>query len=103
MSNHLANTKPCRSPYCECPAGQCSSPGCHDARHETLEDHGYLHHGSAPGPFSTERVKVRLRGYPHAGMWEAYFEGRWRAVHVQLKRTYIVFQCERITIQIEGV
>ncbi len=26
--------KPCRSPYCECAVGQCSHPGCYDARHE---------------------------------------------------------------------
>lgn len=24
--------KPCRSPYCECPVGQCSHPGSYDAR-----------------------------------------------------------------------
>lgn len=24
--------RPCRSPYCECPAGECSHPGCYDAR-----------------------------------------------------------------------
>jgi hypothetical protein len=26
--------KPCRSPYCECTPGQCSHPGCYDARSE---------------------------------------------------------------------
>lgn len=26
--------KPCRSPYCECDVGECSHPGCYDARHE---------------------------------------------------------------------
>lgn len=25
-------TKPCRSPYCECPIDKCSHPGFHDAR-----------------------------------------------------------------------
>ena len=25
-------TQPCRSPYCECPAGKCGHPGYHDAR-----------------------------------------------------------------------
>jgi hypothetical protein len=24
--------RPCRSPYCECSQGQCSHPGCFDAR-----------------------------------------------------------------------
>ena len=66
-------------------------------------DYGYLQHGRQPGPFQTERVLVRLRGWPHVGMYEARFYGRWRAVHVQVRRTYIVFQGEKITIQIEGV
>lgn len=26
------NRSPCRSPYCECSPGQCSHPGCYDAR-----------------------------------------------------------------------
>lgn len=68
------------------------------------QDFGFLHHGSGTqGPFCTERVPVRLRGYPHAGMWEARYCGRWRAVHVQVNRTFIVNRGERITIQIEGV
>ena len=29
--------KPCRSPYCECTPGQCSHPGCYDARSEPFE------------------------------------------------------------------
>lgn len=67
-------------------------------------DIGYLHHGSGTsGPFCTESVPIRERGYPHAGQWEARFEGRWRVVHVQLRRLFIVYQGERITIQIEGV
>lgn len=28
--------KPCRSPYCECTPGQCTHPGCYDARHESF-------------------------------------------------------------------
>ena len=28
--------KPCRSPYCECTVGQCTHPGCYDARHEAF-------------------------------------------------------------------
>lgn len=28
--------KPCRSPYCECTAGQCTHPGCYDARDEAV-------------------------------------------------------------------
>lgn len=68
-----------------------------------MSDFGYLQHGSQPGPFRTERVPVRLRGWPHVGMYEALFEGRWRAVRVQVRRAFIVYHGARITIQIEGV
>lgn len=68
-----------------------------------MSDFGYLQHGDKAGTFLTERVPVRLRGWPHAGMYEALFEGRWRAVHVQLRRTFVVHQGARITIRIEGV
>lgn len=33
--SHMQGLRPCRSPYCECPEGQCSHPGCYDARSET--------------------------------------------------------------------
>ena len=64
-----------------------------------MSDIGYLHHG----PFRTESVHIKARGWPHSGQWLARFEGRWRVVHVQLDRLFIVYQGERITIQIEGV
>lgn len=68
-----------------------------------MSDYGYLQHGKAPGPFRTERVAVKPAGYPRAGQWMASFEGRWRLVHVQVKRTFIVYMGQRITIQIDGV
>ncbi len=68
-----------------------------------MSDYGYLQHGIGVGPFRTERVTVRERGWPHTGQWEARFEGKWRAVRVQVKRTFIVYQGEKITIQIDGV
>lgn len=62
---------------------------------------GYLHHGEGTGgPFCTESVRVR---HSHADVWHARFEGRWRKVHIQVNRTYIVYQGSRITIQIDGV
>lgn len=64
---------------------------------------GYLQHGQAPGPMRTERVNVRLCGWPHTGMWEAFYMGRWRRVFVQIKRTFITYRGTRITIKIEGV
>jgi hypothetical protein len=64
-------------------------------------DYGYLHHGSGSvGPFRTEKVTVKNE---YGDRWIAWFEGKWRRVHIQLNRLYIVFQGERITIQIEGV
>jgi hypothetical protein len=70
----------------------------------TDSDFGYLHHGKGTaGPFRTERVSVRLRGYPYTGQWCAFFEGKWRAVRVQVNRTFIVYRGEKIAIQIEGV
>jgi hypothetical protein len=62
---------------------------------------GYLHHKVSPvGPFCTESVTCRNEG---ADRWKAFFEGRWRTVHIQVRRTFIVYQGARITIQIDGV
>lgn len=63
-------------------------------------DYGYLQHGSGRGPFRTERVSVR---HLYLDNWEARFEGRWRKVHVQVGRLFIVYFGQRIAIQIEGV
>lgn len=65
-----------------------------------MSDYGYLQHGTAPGPFRTDRVKVR---HEYADRWSVWFEGRWRRVHIQVNRTWIVYQGQRITVQIEGV
>ena len=64
---------------------------------------GYLQHGEGNGPFRTESVRVKPDTYPHAGLWLARFEGKWRRVHVQVKRTFIVYRGKRITIQVDGV
>jgi hypothetical protein len=62
---------------------------------------GYLQHGSGTqGPFRTESVRVH---HQYSDRWLAFFEGRWRRVHIQVGRTFIVYRGERITIQIEGV
>lgn len=67
-----------------------------------MTDHGYLQHGAdtPAGPFRTERVWVKHEG---ADRYLAWYEGKWRRVHIQVGRTYIVFMGEKITIQIEGV
>lgn len=64
-------------------------------------DIGYLHHGKGTnGPFRTESVSVKMES-PFD--WFARFEGRWRKVHIQLNRTFIVYNGSKIDIQIEGV
>lgn len=68
-------------------------------------DYGFLQHGQGTkGPFRTERVPVKLSGWRPSGQcWLAFFEGRWRVVRVQVRRTFIVYRSEKITILIEGV
>ena len=64
-------------------------------------DYGYLQHGAGTiGPFRTERVPVKCK---HSDHWLARYEGRWRRVHIQVRRLFIVYQGERITLLIEGV
>jgi len=63
-------------------------------------DYGYIHWGEGAGPFLTEAVKIKNE---YGDRWLAYFEGRWRRVHIQLKRLYIVYNGEKINIQIDGV
>jgi hypothetical protein len=66
-----------------------------------MEDFGYLQHGAGTDcPFRTERVKVK---HEHSDRWLAWFEDRWRRVHIGVNRLHIVYRGERITIQIEGV
>lgn len=70
---------------------------------------GYLHGHSTrkdgtKDSFWTQRVPVKMSvSWPNHGTWYALFKSRWRKVHLQVKRTFIVYQGERITIQIEGV
>ena len=66
-------------------------------------DTGYLQHGTASGPMSTESVQIKQDTWPNADKWLAMYEGKWRRVHVQVNHLYIVYLGERITILIEGV
>jgi len=64
-------------------------------------DYGYLQFKAGPaGPFLTHRVPVR---HQYADRWQALFEGRWRRIHVQIKRTYIVCDGQKITINVDGI
>lgn len=64
------------------------------------KDYGYLQHDKAGEPMRTERVLIQNE---YADRWLAHYEGKWRRVHIQVNRLYIVVYGERITIQIEGV
>jgi len=65
------------------------------------QDIGYLQHGAGTsGPFRTELVSVKME---QPFNWYAQYEGKWRRVHITLRRTYILCNYERITIQIDGV
>jgi hypothetical protein len=69
-----------------------------------MSDTAYLQHGKGTnGPFRTEAVPAAERGYPHPGQWVVRFEGRWRVVHQQVNRLFIVYRGERITVQLDGV
>jgi hypothetical protein len=65
-----------------------------------MPEHGYLHHGKQPGPFLTERVRIKKDS---PDRWLAWYEGRWRQVHTHPERTYIACKGEHITIQIQGL
>jgi hypothetical protein len=66
-----------------------------------MVDQGYLQHGEGTsGPFRTEAIAV-INEY--GDRWLAHYEGKWRRVHIQIKRLYIVYLGEKITIQISGV
>lgn len=60
---------------------------------------GYLQHGSGEGPFRTERVAIR---HVKLDRYQAWFEGRWRLIHANMKRYWISYKGERITLQWEG-
>jgi hypothetical protein len=65
-----------------------------------MDNIGYLHFGSSPGPMRTQSVPVKHNGL---AQYQALYEGRWRKVYIQVRRTFIAYMGERITIQIEGV
>jgi hypothetical protein len=66
-------------------------------------DYGYLQHGMVGTPMRTERVRIKPEEGKPGDCWLAFYEGRWRKVHVQVNGLYIVYRGHRITIKIEGV
>lgn len=65
-----------------------------------MVDYGYLQHGIGNGPFRTQKVFVKNE---YGDRWLAFWDGRWRRVHVQVNRLYVVCHGQKTTIQIEGV
>lgn len=64
-------------------------------------DIGYIQHGAGTaGPFCTERVAVKNE---YGDRWLVRYWGRWRRLHIQVGRTYIVCHGEKISVLIPGV
>lgn len=62
---------------------------------------GYLQHGTAPQlPLRTETVRVV---HEYADRYLAFFEGKWRRVHIGTQCPFIIYYGNRIPILIEGV
>jgi hypothetical protein len=61
---------------------------------------GYLQHGDGNGPFRTESVSIK---HEFADRYLAFFEGKYRRVYIQVKRLFIIYQGQKITIKIDGV
>ncbi len=67
----------------------------------TTKEVGYLHFGQGTiGPYQT--IEVPIRGYP-PGQWEVRFEGRWRRVHCNISKTWVIYLGQRVPVQIWGV
>jgi hypothetical protein len=60
-------------------------------------DLGYLLMDDGKEP---EVVKVK---HHYLDNWSAWYDGKWRKVYIQVNRTYIVYNKNKITIHIEGV
>lgn len=67
---------------------------------QNLPDYGYLQFSDPDG---MTRHKLILVKNEYADRWLAWFEGKWRRVHIQVHRLFIVCNTNRITIRIEGV
>jgi hypothetical protein len=52
--------KPCRSPYCECTVGECSHPGCYDARGEEFPLKWKWHQAPVKTQWGDEMVVASL-------------------------------------------
>jgi hypothetical protein len=52
--------KPCRSPYCECTVGECSHPGCYDARGEEFPLNWKWHQAPVKTQWGDEMVVASL-------------------------------------------
>jgi hypothetical protein len=65
-----------------------------------MTDTGFLQFGENVGPFLTLEVPIK---HEYADRYKAFYEGKWRRVNIQVNRTFIVCNGEKITIQIDGV
>lgn len=82
----------------------------------------YLQHGTSPGPFMTEQVKIKEEPMTHHNLglsytatgygsklptrYKVFFDNRWYRVYSvcfsNVSTEYIVSRGDKITVQIEG-
>lgn len=74
----------------------------HKANSETLLK-SWLYWPCTDGKTRKLEANCRSRSWPNVGGFEVLYEGRWRVVHMQVKRLYIVCDKRKITVEIEGV
>ena len=65
-----------------------------------MDSGGYLHFGTDRGPFLTIGVPTKHEG---ADRWLAFWEGRWRRIHIQVRRLYVIVNGERVTFTMDGL
>lgn len=63
-------------------------------------DIGYLQHGDKATCMRTESVSVK---HLYADNYQVFYEGKWRKVHIQVNRLYIVYRGNKITLTYHGL
>lgn len=66
-------------------------------------EHAYIQFVLQGGPMITLSAPAKQDVWPNADKWLVLYESKWRRVHVQVNRLYIVYLGEKLTVQIEGV
>ena len=65
-----------------------------------MTDKAYIQLGKGKGPFVTISAPIKHEG---ADKYKILFEGRWRKIHIQTNRLYVVYMGEKLTVNYEGI